>query len=255
MQSEILKGILIPFFGTALGAASVFFINSKIKASLTKFLSGFAAGVMVAASVWSLLIPALEGSHTLGVLAFLPVAAGFLCGVIALILTDRYIPLHKFCSQTGSRSNRSAMLILAVTAHNLPEGIAVGAVYSGLITGNSDISLAGALALSIGIGLQNFPEGAIISMPLCSSGMKKGKAFLIGVLSGIVEPLGAVLALIAAGYLSILPFLLSFAAGAMVYVVVQELIPEISEDGPSVKGIISFTSGFLLMMILDVTLG
>ncbi len=210
---------------------------------------------MVAASVWSLLIPALEGSQKLGVLAFLPAAVGFLSGVIALILTDRFIPLYKFCSQTGIHSNRSAMLILAVTAHNLPEGIAVGAVYSGLITGNSDISLAGALALSIGIGLQNFPEGAIISMPLCSSGMKKGKAFIIGTLSGIVEPLGAVLAFAAAGYLSILPFLLSFAAGAMVYVVVQELIPEISEGGPSVKGIISFTLGFLLMMILDVALG
>ncbi len=255
LQSEVIKGILIPFFGTTLGSASVFFLHSKIKNSLTKFLSGFAAGVMVAASIWSLLIPALEGSHTLGVLAFLPVAAGFLCGVVALILTDRFIPLHKFCTQTGVSSNSSAMIILAVTAHNLPEGIAIGAVYSGLIAGNSDISLAGALALSIGIGLQNFPEGAIISMPLCSSGMKKGKAFIIGTLSGIVEPLGAVLALVAAGYLSILPFLLSFAAGAMVYVVVEELIPEITEGSPSVKGIVSYTLGFLLMMILDVTLG
>lgn len=255
MQTEILKGIFIPFFGTALGAASVFFINGRVKSSLTRFLSGFAAGVMVAASVWSLLLPALEGSENLGILAFLPAAAGFLAGVVALILIDRFIPLHKFCSQTGGRSGRSAMLVLAVTAHNLPEGIAVGAVYSGLAAGTGEISLAGALTLSIGIGLQNFPEGAIISMPLYSSGMKKSKAFLIGMLSGIVEPVGALLAFAAAKYLSALPFLLSFAAGAMVYVVVEELIPEINESEGSAKGIVSFTLGFLLMMILDVTLG
>lgn len=230
-------------------------MNGKSKDSVTRFLSGFAAGVMVAASVWSLLIPALEGSVGLGVFAFLPVAVGFLSGVISLILTDRYIPLHKLFSQAGGHSGRTAMLVLAVTAHNLPEGIAVGAVYSGLAGGQGNISLAGALALSIGIGIQNFPEGAIISMPLHSSGVKKGKAFIIGALSGAVEPLGALLAFAAARYMSALPFLLSFAAGAMVYVVVQELIPEINEHGPSTRGIISFTLGFLLMMILDVTLG
>lgn len=255
LQNEIIKGIFIPFFGTALGSACVFFINSKIKSSLTRFFSGFAAGVMVAASVWSLLLPALENSGHLGIFNFFPAAAGFLTGVISLILTDRYIPLERFCFNGSKGANRIAMLVLAVTAHNLPEGIAVGAVYAGLLAGNTDVTIAGALTLSIGIGLQNFPEGAIISMPLYSSGVSRGKSFLIGALSGVVEPLGAVLALIAAKYLSILPFLLSFAAGAMIYVVVSELIPEISDKNHSVKGVLSFTLGFLLMMILDVTLG
>lgn len=255
LQYEILKGIFIPFFGTIIGAACVFFMNSSLKTSVIRFLSGFAAGVMVAASVWSLLIPALASSEGLGVIAFLPAASGFLSGVIALILTDRYIPLGKLCNKNGARGHKTAMLVLAVTAHNLPEGIAVGAVYAALLSGENDVSLAAALTLSLGIGIQNCPEGAIISMPLYASGTKKFKAFLIGALSGIVEPVGAILAIAAAKYLSILPFLLSFAAGAMIYVVVEELIPELNDGQPSLKGIVSFTLGFLLMMILDVTLG
>lgn len=255
LQYEILKGIFIPLIGTALGSACVFFISSSLKDTLVRFLSGFAAGVMVAASVWSLLIPALESSANLNTLAFLPAASGFLFGIAALILTDRYMPLEKLCKQNNAHGHKTAMLVLAVTAHNLPEGIAVGAVYAALLSGNRDVSLAGALALSLGIGIQNFPEGAIISMPLYASGTKKTKAFLVGALSGIVEPVGAVLALVAAKYLAILPFLLSFAAGAMIYVVVEELIPELNDERNSIKGILSFTLGFLLMMILDVTLG
>ncbi len=253
LNFEILRGIFIPFFGTALGAFSVFFIKSGITASLTRFLSGFAAGVMTAASVWSLLLPAIEGSEGFGFFAFFPAAAGFSAGVVSLILTDRFIPLERFSG--GDTPHRTAMLVLGVTVHNLPEGIAVGAVYAGLLAGQSDVTAAGALTLSIGIGLQNLPEGAIISMPLYSSGTKRLRAFFIGVLSGIVEPVGAALAILAAKYLSILPFLLSFAAGAMVYVVVEELIPEITGDGSRPRGIISFTLGFLLMMALDVALG
>ncbi len=250
---NILEGVFIPFFGTALGAACVFFIKNNIKDSLTRFLSGFAAGVMTAASVWSLLLPAIDSSAGLGFFAFFPAAAGFLLGVIALILADRVIPLEGFSSE--DTPHHTAMLVLAVTAHNLPEGVAVGAVYAGLLAGNPEVTLAGALTLSIGIGLQNFPEGAIISMPLYSSGTKKSKAFLVGVLSGTVEPIGAALAILAAKYLSILPFLLSFAAGAMVYVVVEELIPEITGKKSGQRAILSFTLGFLLMMALDVALG
>lgn len=256
LQYEILKGIFIPLIGTILGSACVFFITTSLKESIVRFLSGFAAGVMVAASVWSLLLPALEASKNLKALSFLPAASGFLLGIAALILTDRYIPLEKLSKQNGTHGHKTAMLVLAVTAHNLPEGIAVGAVYAALLSGQNDVSLVDALALSLGIGIQNFPEGAIISMPLYASGAKKAKAFLVGALSGIVEPIGAVLALIAAKYLAILPFLLSFAAGAMIYVVVEELIPELNNDeNTSVKGIVSFTFGFLLMMILDVALG
>ena len=254
MHFEILKGILIPFLGTALGSACVFFIKG-VKPSLTRFLSGFAAGVMTAASVWSLLIPAIESSRPLGSFAFFPAVTGFILGVSCLILTDRFIPLDEIYKKSGACSHRVAMLVLAVTAHNLPEGVAVGAVYAGLLAGNGDISLAGALTLAIGIGLQNFPEGAIISMPLYASGVKRRCAFMTGVLSGIVEPIGAILAIIAAGYLSLLPYLLIFAAGAMIYVVIEELIPEITEGSHSEKAIISFTAGFILMMILDVTLG
>ncbi len=209
---------------------------------------------MVAASVWSLLIPSIENSKGLGFLSFIPAVVGFVFGIAVLIAVDRFIPLDKLFTQAGHRSGRVAIVVLSVTAHNLPEGIAVGAVYAALAAGEPDVSLAGALALSIGIGIQNFPEGAIISMPLYSSGVKKSTAFLVGMLSGIVEPIGAILAIVAAKYLSILPFLLSFAAGAMIYVVVEELIPEVNE-GKGKSGIVSFTLGFLLMMALDVALG
>lgn len=255
MHTEILKGIFIPLLGTTLGSFCVFFLRSGLSHSLVGLLSGFAAGVMTAASVWSLLIPAIEYSNSLGSFAFLPAAAGFLLGILALILTDRFVPLGKLFKESGDRAHKTAMLVVSVTAHNLPEGIAVGAVYAALLMGESDVSLAGALALSIGIALQNFPEGAIISMPLYASGVKRGRAFLTGALSGIVEPIGAALAIIAARYLSALPWLLGFAAGAMIYVVVEELIPELSDTEKKAGGIIFYSFGFLLMMILDVTLG
>lgn len=255
MHTEILKGIFIPLLGTILGSCCVFFLKSGLSHSLVKFLSAFAAGVMTAASVWSLLLPAIEYSEKLGTFAFLPAAVGFFLGISALIIIDRFIPLGNLFKESGDRAHKTAMLVISVTAHNLPEGVAVGAVYAALLMGDTEASLAGALALSIGIALQNFPEGAIISMPLYASGVRKWRAFFIGALSGIVEPLGAALAIIAARYLSALPWLLGFAAGAMIYVVVEELIPELCDTEKNAVGIISYTFGFLLMMILDVTLG
>ncbi len=253
MLSDTLLGIFIPLFGTVVGAASVIFMRGGVRLSLTRFLSGFAAGVMVAASVWSLLIPAIDAASALGTLAFIPAAAGFFFGILALLLTDRFIPLGSICEKGGT-SKHTAMLVLAVTLHNLPEGIAVGAVYAGLLSGSTDITAASALALATGIGLQNLPEGAIISMPLYSSGKSRKRAFLIGALSGIVEPIGAALALLLYRYISILPFLLAFAAGAMFYVVIEELVPE-AQDETDKKAILSFCLGFLLMMALDVALG
>ncbi|MBO7217662.1 MAG: ZIP family metal transporter [Clostridia bacterium] len=255
MFYEILKGIFIPLLGTTIGSAFVFFIKPSIKENLIRIFSGFAAGVMVAASIWSLLLPALSLSENWGSLAFVPPALGFLLGTVALILTDRYIPLEKLFRQCGSHKHKTAILVLAVTAHNLPEGIAVGAVYAALLSGDTTVSIASAFALALGIGIQNLPEGAIISMPLYAAGTKRPKAFLIGALSGAVEPIGAILALCLAKYLAVLPFLLSFAAGTMIYVVVEELIPSLKEKETSISGILIFTLGFLLMMILDVALG
>ena len=261
MQTEVLWGILIPFLGTAFGAACVFFMKNTLSDRVQRALTGFAAGVMVAASVWSLLIPALDQTETsLGKWSFVPAVIGFWAGILFLLLLDRVIPhLHRNRETTeGPKSHlaKTTMMVLAVTLHNIPEGMAVGVVYAGFLAGSAKISAAGALALSIGIAIQNFPEGAIISMPLRANGMKKPRAFLSGLLSGIVEPIGAVLTILAAGFIvPALPYLLSFAAGAMLYVVVEELIPEMSQGEHSNIGTVFFALGFSVMMMLDVALG
>ncbi|MBS5065660.1 MAG: ZIP family metal transporter [Hungatella hathewayi] len=253
-------GILIPFIGTTLGAACVFFMKDAIKPTIQKMLLGFASGVMVAASVWSLLIPAMEMSEDMGKLAFIPAAVGLLAGIGFLLLMDKIIPHlhldHEEPEGIKSSLSKATMLVLAVTLHNIPEGMAVGVVFAGMLTGDGSITAAGAFALAIGIAIQNFPEGAIISMPLKSEGKSKGRAFLLGTLSGIVEPIGAVVTILLASYIvPILPYLLSFAAGAMLYVVVEELIPEASEGEHSNIGTLGFAAGFVIMMILDVALG
>ena len=253
-------GILIPFLGTSLGAACVFLIRRQLSDAVQRILTGFAAGVMVAASVWSLLIPAIEQAAQMGTLSFFPAFAGFWGGVLFLLGLDHLIPhLHARSNQTeGPESwlQRTTMMVLAVTLHNIAEGMAVGVVYAGRLSGSTQITTAGALALSLGIAIQNFPEGAIISMPLRAEGESKGKAFLGGVLSGIVEPLGAALTILAARLIvPALPYLLSFAAGAMLYVVVEELIPEMSQGKHSNIGTIAFAAGFSVMMALDVALG
>ena len=260
MNRDALLGILIPFIGTAAGAACVFCMKKQLSVWVQRSLTGFAAGVMVAASIWSLLIPAMQQSETMGKLAFLPAAVGFWLGILFLLLLDRVIPhLHMNAKQAeGPKSSfaRTTMMVLAVTLHNIPEGMAVGVVYAGFLSGSAEITAGGALALSLGIAIQNFPEGAIISMPLHAQGRGKGKAFLDGVLSGAVEPLGAMLTiLLAAHIIPAMPYMLSFAAGAMLYVVVEELIPEMSEGEHSNVGVILFSVGFSLMMALDVALG
>lgn len=260
MTIEIVKGMIIPFLGTSLGAACVFFMKKSLNSMIQRALTGFAAGVMVAASIWSLLIPAIEQSDNLGKLSFLPAVIGFWIGIIFLLLLDHIIPhLHMNSEETEgpkSKLQKTTMLVLAVILHNIPEGMAVGVVYAGWLTGNNQITKMGALALAIGIAIQNFPEGAIISMPLRGEGVRKSKAFLYGLLSGVVEPIGALLTILAAGLVvPALPYLLSFAAGAMIYVVVEELIPEMSEGEHSNIGTIMFATGFTLMMILDVALG
>ena len=238
----------------------VCFYEKEMGDRLQRMLTGFAAGVMVAASIWSLLIPAMEQVGDMGKLAFVPAVAGFWLGILFLLLLDHIIPhLHRNSQRAeGPRSQlkRTTMLVLAVTLHNIPEGMAVGVVYAGYLVGNTQISAAAAMALSLGIAIQNFPEGAIISMPLRAEGTGKPKAFLGGVLSGIVEPIGAILTILAAGLIvPALPYLLSFAAGAMLYVVVEELIPEMSQGEHSDVGTIFFAVGFSVMMMLDVALG
>ncbi len=257
---EAVYGILIPFLGTSLGAAGVFFMKKTLSDRVQRALTGFAAGVMVAASMWSLLIPAIEQSAQLEELAFLPAVVGFWLGVLFLLLLDHVIPhLHARSGQAEgpkSKLGRTTMMVLAVTLHNIPEGMAVGVVYAGYLSGSAQITAAGALALSLGIAIQNFPEGAIISMPLRAEGMRKGRAFLGGVLSGIVEPIGAALTILAARFvIPALPYLLSFAAGAMLYVVVEELVPEMSQGRHSNLGTVFFAVGFSVMMVLDVALG
>ena len=257
---ETFLGIMIPFLGTTLGAACVFFMKKSLGDLVKRSLAGFAAGVMVAASIWSLLIPAIEQSEDMGKLSFLPAFIGFWSGVLFLLLLDRLIPhLHVGSEQAEgpkSKLGRTSMMVLAVTLHNIPEGMAVGVVYAGFLSGNTKITAASALALSLGIAIQNFPEGAIISMPLRAEGERKGRAFLGGVLSGVVEPIGAVLTLLAAQLvIPALPYLLSFAAGAMLYVVVEELIPEMSQGRHSNLGTVFFAVGFSVMMVLDVALG
>ena len=257
---EAFWGILIPFLGTSLGAACVFFMKKTLSDMVQRSLTGFAAGVMVAASVWSLLIPAMEQSAGMGKLSFVPAVAGFWIGILFLLGLDHIVPhLHVKSGQTEgpkSQLRRTTMMVLAVTLHNIPEGMAVGVVYAGYLSGSAQITAAGALALSLGIAIQNFPEGAIISMPLRAEGMKKGKAFCGGVLSGVVEPIGAMLTILAAQLVvPALPYLLSFAAGAMLYVVVEELIPEMSQGSHSNIGTLFFAVGFSVMMMLDVALG
>ncbi len=257
---EVIQGLLIPFIGTSLGAAGVFVMKKDLNPVVQKALTGFAAGVMVAAAIWSLLIPSMEESDAMGVWAFVPAVVGFWIGTLFLLLLDHVIPhLHMYADKAEgmhSQLSRTTMLVLAVTLHNIPEGMAVGVVLAGWMTGATEISIGGALALSIGIAIQNFPEGAIISMPLRASGLSKMKAFGGGVLSGIVEPIGGLLTIMAASMIvPVLPYLLAFAAGSMMYVVVEELIPEMSEGEHSNIGVITFAVGFTLMMALDVALG
>ena len=260
MSIEVTKEILLPFAGTVLGAACVFVMRDTLHTKVQRILTGFAAGVMVAASIWSLLVPAMEQAEDMGQWAFLPAVVGFWLGILFLLALDRTIPhLHQGSSQPEgphTRLKRTTMLVLAVTLHNIPEGMAVGVVLAGWMAGNETITVTGALALSIGIAIQNFPEGAIISMPLRAEGMGKGQAFLYGALSGVAEPVAAVLTIWAAGLiLPALPYLLSFAAGAMVYVVVEELIPEASAGEHSNLGTLFYAVGFTLMLALDTALG
>ena len=259
MNWIIAKGLLIPFLGTSLGAALVFFMKKELSIRLQNMLSGFAAGVMVAASVWSLLIPSMEMVSDRGKLAFVPAAVGFCAGMIFLLILDKAIPhMNLDESEEGPKSKlqKTTLMVLAVTLHNIPEGMAVGILYAGWVNGSAQITQAGALTLAIGIAIQNFPEGAIISMPLHSKGLSKAKSCLYGILSGIVEPLaGFITILLASQVSSILPYFLSFAAGAMIFVVVEELVPEMSEGEHSNLGTIMFMMGFVLMMIFDVVLG
>jgi ZIP family zinc transporter len=260
MYAEIIAVILLPFLGTTIGAAFVFFLKGQMNRTLQRSLTGFAAGVMVAASVWSLIIPAIDQSAHMGKLSFIPAFIGVWAGFLFLLALDYLIPhLHLNGDRPeGAPSNlgKSTMMVLAVALHNLPEGMAVGVVAAGWLTGNESISAAGALALSLGIALQNLPEGAIISMPLKSNGMRRGRAFGYGVASGVVEPIGAVLTILLSSLLvPVLPYLLAFSAGAMLYVVVEELIPEMSEGEHSNIGTVFFAVGFSLMMVLDVALG
>ena len=259
MNIQVILGLLIPFLGTSLGAACVFFMKRELRRSIQRALTGFAAGVMTAASVWSLLVPAMDMADGMGKLAFLPAAIGFWCGILFLLLLDSLIPhLHMNAEKAEglpSKLARTTMMVLAVTLHNIPEGMAVGIVYAGFLSGTENMTAGDALALALGIAIQNFPEGAIISMPLHAEGKSKGRAFADGVLSGAVEPVGAVLTILFAGlFLPVMPYLLSFAAGAMIYVVVEELIPEMSEGEHSNIGVLMFSVGFTLMMILDVAL-
>ncbi len=257
---NVFKGLLIPFLGTTLGSATVFLMKNKLNKKVEKILLGFAAGVMIAASVWSLLIPSIDMAQEQGILPWLPAAIGFMLGIVFLLVLDSLIPhLHLESTKPEGikiKLKKTTMMVFAVTLHNIPEGMAVGVSFAGTLMENTGITLAGAFALAIGIAIQNFPEGAIISMPLKAEGMSKGKAFLYGTLSGIVEPIGAIITiLLTSTVIPILPYVLSFAAGAMIYVVVEELIPESQVGEHSNIGTIGVAIGFTIMMILDVALG
>ena len=259
MVLQVTQGLLIPFLGTVLGASCVFFMKRDLSAKLTKTLSGFAAGVMIAASVWSLLIPAMDQSADMGRLAFVPAVVGFMLGMLFLLLLDHVTP-HMHLDETieGPHANlkKTTMMVLAVTLHNIPEGMAVGVLYAGWVGGSRNISLMGAFTLALGIAIQNFPEGAIISMPLQSQGVSKAKSWWYGVLSGIVEPIAGLITIIFSSVIvPVLPYLLSFAAGAMIYVVIEELVPDMAEGEHSNIGTLAFMIGFSLMMTLDVALG
>ena len=260
MPIEIIQGLAIPFLGTSLGAACVFFMHDAMRPGVQKGLTGFAAGIMTAASIWSLLIPAMEENQDLGAYACIPAIIGFWAGTLFLLLLDHIIPhLHmntKDPEGPKSSLSKNAMMVLAVTLHNIPEGMAVGVVLAGWLTDSAGVSLSAALTLSLGIAIQNFPEGAIISMPLAANGEGRFKAFIGGVLSGIVEPIGGALTILGASFVvPVLPYLLAFAAGAMIYVIVEELIPEMSAGEHSNIGVLSFSAGFTLMMALDTILG
>ena len=253
-------GLLIPFLGTTLGAATVFLMRNKMNPKVEKLLLGFASGVMIAASVWSLLIPSINMATEQNKLAWMPAAIGFIFGIVFLLILDSLIPhLHlNNNKQEGIKAKlkKTTMMVLAVTLHNIPEGMAVGVTFAGALIGNAGIAMTSAYALAIGIAIQNFPEGAIISMPLKSEGVTKSKAFLYGMFSGIVEPIGAILTILLTNIIvPILPYLLSFAAGAMIYVVVEELIPESQAGEHSNIGTVGVAIGFVIMMILDVALG
>ena len=251
---NITIGILLPFIGTMLGSFLVYFMKNKLNSEIERFLLGFASGVMIAASVWSLLLPAIEIEETKNSITWIEPAIGFASGILFLLLIDILVPYFKFNRKT--KLKRTTMLILAVTIHNIPEGMAVGAIFAGFLSGSAGITYAGALALSVGIAIQNFPEGAIISMPLKGEGYSKTISFLIGTLSGVVEPIAAVFTILLTGLLiPVMPFLLSFAAGAMIYVVSEELIPGANTLKQSSIGTIGVGIGFMLMMILDVALG
>ncbi len=256
---EKLIVLLIPFIGTSLGAAAVFLMKNKVSPKIEKTLLGFASGVMIAASIWSLLIPSMEMAEEQGKIAWLPALIGFFAGVLFLLAIDSIVPhLHLNADKpegVKSRFSKISMMLFAVTIHNIPEGMAVGVAYAGAASGNSGMTVAGAFALSIGIAIQNFPEGAIISLPLKGEGISKGKAFLLGILSGVVEPIGGLITiLLASRIVALLPYMLSFAAGAMFYVVVEELIPEAHSGDHSNLGTIGASLGFALMMVLDVAL-
>lgn len=257
---NLFLGLLIPFLGTTLGSAMVFFMKDKINKRIEKLLLGFASGVMIAASVWSLLIPSINMANEQGIMSWIPASIGFLLGIIFLLILDSIIPhLHLNTSTPEglhSKLKRITMMVLAITLHNIPEGMAIGVTFAGAIYGNSSITMAGAFALAIGIAIQNFPEGAIVSMPLKSEGKSKIKAFVYGVMTGIVEPIAAMATIILTGTITtILPYLLAFAAGAMIYVVVEELIPESQSGEHSNISTIGVGIGFIIMMILDVALG
>ena len=260
MNIQLIQGLLIPFLGTTLGAAMVFFMKNKINLKVQKLLLGFASGVMIAASIWSLLIPSIDMAKEQGKIAWIPAVIGFLLGIIFLLVLDSVIPhMHLDNDKpegVKSKLKKTTMMVFAVTLHNIPEGMAVGVTFAGALLGNTGITLEGAFALAVGIAIQNFPEGAIISMPLKSEGVSKAKAFLYGTLSGIVEPIGAIITVLLTNtVIPILPYLLSFAAGAMIYVVVEELIPESQAGEHSNIGTIGVAIGFAIMMILDVALG
>ena len=257
---EVIEGVLIPFIGTTFGACFVLFMKKNLSTLVEKALNGFAVGVMVAASIWSLIIPAIEQSQYMGKLSFIPATVGFWIGILFLLMLDHIIPhLHQHSEEAeGPKSNfsRTTKMVLAVTLHNIPEGMAVGVVYAGWLADSSQISIMSALVLSIGIAIQNIPEGAVISMPLHANGVSKKKAFIYGTFSGAVEPIGAIITIILSGIIiPVLPYLLSFAAGAMLYVVVEELIPEMSQGKHTDIGTVMFAVGFSLMMVLDVALG
>ena len=257
---DIFWGLLIPFLGTMFGSGTVFLMRNKMNKKIEKLLLGFASGVMIAASIWSLMIPSINMAEEQGKVAWIPASIGFMFGIVFLLVLDSLIPhLHlKSDKPEGVKSKlkKTTMMVLAVTLHNIPEGMAVGVTFAGAIIGNTGITIAGAMALAIGIAIQNFPEGAIISMPLCSEGMSKKKAFICGVLSGVVEPVGGFITILIAGIITpVLPYLLSFAAGAMMYVVIEELIPESQNGEHSNIGTIGAAVGFALMMVLDIALG